>query len=804
MTRHAGSDRNISPVARFLQNPNRPLRALTELLHHLVGAALSLAPWIAGAATAVLIAAAVAGRWRNRHLGRDARLIRIGVPPEIERGGAELLWGALHDILRPAFARLLRGQPHLSWEITAGQDGTAFQVWVPRQVPLGLIERAVTAAWPGASTTEVEDQPSARYAAHAAVELTLSGPDWFPLDGSDGADPLALVLGQLAGFEQHQRALVQILARPVTVASQQRLLTVARRTRAGIPTSRLARALGLLQPGPAARQPTLDPTLSPDVRAIMEKASRPLYQCLVRITVQAPSRGVTRGRIHAITGAFAAYEGRVGLRRRRARHGLRDAASRSLGRRAFILSIPELAALAHLPAQTALPGLVRAGARSVAPPPAVPTQGKPLGISDSGRPRPVAVGVAGARQHLHLLGATGAGKSTAIARMVLADASAGRGAVVIDPKGDLIDAILARVTEPSGPLVVLDPERSHRPAGLNVLQAYDRDLAAEYLVGTFRRMFEQFWGPRTDDILRACVLTLARDPKLTLAEIPTCLANPTWRQRLTAPLGREDPVLAGFWRWYDALSEANQVQAVGPLLNKLRAFLLRKPVRAIVGQSQTTFPLKEVMDGGLLLARLPKGTLGEDTSRLLGGLVLARVWQEALARSRQPEDQRADCSLYVDEVHNYLALPQRFDDLLAEARGYHLSLCLAHQNLAQLPRQLAEALSANARTKLILNCSPEDARALERHFTPELTAHDLANLDRYQGACRTIADGQQLPAFTLRTQPLPDGDDLHALRLRRASEQRFGRDPEQVEQSLRNRQLRALPASTPLDERGDE
>jgi hypothetical protein len=276
---------------------------------------------------------------------------------------------------------------------------------------------------------------------------------------------------------------------------------------------------------------------------------------------------------------------------------------------------------------------------------------------------------------------------------------------------------------------------------------------------------------------------------MTLAEVPTCLAVPNWRRRLTEPLALEDPVLAGFWRSYDGLSEANRAQVVGPLLNKLRAFLLRRPVRAIVGQEQTSFDLEAVLNGGLLLARLPKGSLGEETSRLLGALLVARVWQQVLARSRTPEQERRDCALYVDEVHNYLALPRSFEDLLAEARGYRLSLCLAHQHLGQLPKQMAEALSANARTKLVFTCSPEDARTLERHFAPELTAHDLANLGRYQAACRTLANGEETRPFTLRTEPLPHGDLEPADRLRVASEAAFGKKLATVERKLRLRQV---------------
>ena len=149
------------------------------------------------------------------------------------------------------------------------------------------------------------------------------------------------------------------------------------------------------------------------------------------------------------------------------------------------------------------------------------------------------------------------------------------------------------------------------------------------------------------------------------------------------------------------MSDPLRAQASGPLLNKLRAFLLRRPVRAIVGQPVTTLDVpRAINEGRLLLAKLPKGTLGDDTSGLLGSFLFARVWQAALARAALAPEQRRDASCYVDEVHNYLNLPTPFEDVLAEARSYRLSLCLAHQHLAQLPRELREAIGANARSKV--------------------------------------------------------------------------------------------------------
>ncbi len=585
-----------------------------------------------------------------------------------------------------------------------------------------------------------------------ATELVLSGADWFPLGGQDAPDPLRLVLGQLADLADDERALVQVVARPATVREQKRLLAAGKRIRAGEPASRLLRVLEFLLPGPPRQRGRLDPTVSPDVRAVLEKASHPLFRCLVRLSVSGPDTRVARGRMHALAGAFAAYEGRVGLRRRRVCGAERKLQLRTLGRRSYLLSIPELAALAHLPAERALPGLLRAGARSVTPPPGLPANGKPLGLSASGAP--VVLAVEDARYHLHLLGPTGVGKSTLIARLVLADLDAGRGAVVIDPKGDLVEEILARIPDGLEQRVdvfdPLDPE----PPGLNVLEGADHDLVVDQLVGIFRRVYERFWGPRTDDILRAGLLTLLETGTgATLADVPRLLTDAHWREQLLDEL--DDPVgLEPFWEWYDGLGEAMRAQT------------------------------------RLLLVRVPKGTLGEDTSRLLGSFVVARVWQAALARAARPEHARADCALYVDEVHNYLNLPTPLEEMLAEARGYRLSLCLAHQHLGQLPKEMREALAANARTKLYFQLSPQDAQTLGKEVEPELAAHDLAHLPRYTAAARLCHASETGPAFTLTTEPLDDADAERADAVRADSRARNGTERAEVEAELVQRQTR--------------
>lgn len=250
--------------------------------------------------------------------------------------------------------------------------------------------------------------------------------------------------------------------------------------------------------------------------------------------------------------------------------------------------------------------------------------------------------------------------------------------------------------------------------------------------------------------------------------MPTILTDPALRYPLPGS-GAQRAVLAGFWEWYDGLSPASRSAAVGPVLNKLRAILARPFAARLLGSSRSSFSVTDVLDGGLLLARLPKGLLGEDTARLVGSLLVARVWQAATARADRPPAARPDAALYVDECHNFLALPGALDDVLAEARGYHLSLVLAHQHLGQLPPDLADAVSANARNKIYFTVSPEDARRLARHVGPVLGEYDLCHLGGYQIACRLVADGVDTTGFTLRTVPLPAPVRGRATALRQAA-----------------------------------
>lgn len=394
-----------------------------------------------------------------------------------------------------------------------------------------------------------------------------------------------------------------------------------------------------------------------------------------------------------------------------------------------------------------------------------------LGDADAGPPRPVALGVAESRQHTHIIGKTGSGKSTLLANLVLQDAEAGRAALVIDPRGDLVTDILARLPEHAADRTVLfDPDDSAPPPRLNLLQGPDPDFTSDTVTGIFKRIYTDYWGPRTDDILRATTLTLTRasDPALTLAHIPRLLSDDAFRTSLVDSI--RDDALTGFWDWYNALTPGARGAVTGPLLNKLRAALLRPWVRQVLASGPSTVDLAEAFDTGfLVLLRLPKGRLGEDTAALIGSFALAATWQAVTARVHQAEAQRADVAAYIDECHNFLNMPGSLADMLAEARGYRLGLTLAHQELGQLPAELRKALSANARSKICFSCSPDDAAHLQAHTLPGLRDYDLTHLGAYQAAGRLLVGAKERPAFTMRTRPLPPPVPGRAAAVRRAA-----------------------------------
>jgi len=517
--------------------------------------------------------------------------------------------------------------------------------------------------------------------------------------------------------------------------------------------------------------------------ALRNKVSDHGFACTLRIGVTADSIGRRRALVLGLLAAIRTSEAAgVTLRLKPEQESRLNTAGRPLWW-PLRLNVNELLALTAWPlGSDDLPGLPAAHPQPL--PPAPGTTGAQRVIARATAPgvdAHLALSAQAALQHLHVIGPTGVGKSVLLGRLIEQDIEAGRAVVVIEPKGDLVDDVLARIPDNRRDDVVVLDAADSAPVGLNPLADHQArpEVTADLLLSVFKALYADAWGPRTQDILHACLLTLARRSDATLVMLPLLLTNPGFRRSLTTGLG--DPLaLEPFWAWYDNLSEGERAQAIAPLMNKLRQWLLRPSLRAVLGQRQPRFQLRQVFtERKILLVPLRKAILGPEAAALLGSLVVAQLWQTIQARAAIPAGKRHSVMVYIDEVQDYLHLPTDLGDALAQARGFGVGFTLAHQFLGQLPLPMRAAVLSNTRSKVCFQLAQEDAMQMAKGH-PELGAEDFTSLGQFQVYASLFARGAVTPYASGETLPpnAPSGDPQ---RIKQVSRERYGRPLDEIE-----------------------
>jgi hypothetical protein len=522
-------------------------------------------------------------------------------------------------------------------------------------------------------------------------------------------------------------------------------------------------------------------------QALQAKRSDHAFACIGRVAVAGASQSRALGlAVSVLAGLRLAQAPGVGLRLVR-EDPERFARPALPWRWPYTLNVPELLGLLAWPlGAQALPGIDREAARWLRADRRIGNR-RVLGAATApGEYRLLGLSIDDARQHLHVIGPTGTGKSTLLANLILEDAAAGRSVVVIEPKGDLIADVLARMPESRrGDVVVLDPTDTGYPVGLNPLLSRGRrpELVADQVLAVFRGLWANNWGPRLQDILHASLLTLAGRGDASLCALPALLTNPVLRRKLSAEV--DDPIaLEPFWAWYEALSEPERLQAISPVLNKLRPFLLRRSVRAIVGQTEPRFRIDDVFTGRkIVLVSLAKGLVGPEAASLLGALFFAELWQAILGRGAIAPQRRHPVIVYADEFQDYVHLPTDMAEAAAQARGLGVGLVLAHQHLGQLPAALKASVLANIRSRVCFQLSADDAQTMARMSAGLLEPRDFQKLHRFEAYAQLVAGGELTSFASLRTRPLPPASS-DAASIRRLSRERYGRPLAEVEADI--------------------
>lgn len=517
-------------------------------------------------------------------------------------------------------------------------------------------------------------------------------------------------------------------------------------------------------------------------RALARKEGLPGALVTVRVLATGPD---ARAALRAHEASCRSLE-TPGLRLRLQRESWGSAVAGRPSRRAIPLNCEELLGVLSWPyGERSYPGLHRGGARLT--PVAQPKrEERVFGLgSHPGTPIQLGQSASDALRHTHIIGPTGVGKSTLLLNLIVQDIAAGRGVVVLDPKGDLIDDVLARTGEQDvGRVVVLDASRTDHVVGFNPLRVNSshRELAVDGVLHVFHQLYADSWGPRTQDILHSALLTLVGTEFASICHIPRLLVDDRSRRHLLTarPVA---PAVRFFWSWFEGLSDAERGSVIAPVMNKLRPFLLRSSLRALLGQIEPLFdPMTIFTERRVLLVPLRAGLIGAEAANLLGSLLVAHIWQLAQQRSAIDHRRRHPVLLYLDEFQDYLHLPTNVADVLAQARSLGLGLVMAHQHLGQLGPTLRDAVLANAQSRICFRLGADDAKRLARG-AGVVQAEDFMALKRYEIYASLLDDGATTPFASARTlPPAPPARDPRVLGAKLAKH--WGRPPSEVDEQL--------------------
>ncbi len=541
-----------------------------------------------------------------------------------------------------------------------------------------------------------------------------------------------------------------------------------------------------------------DPALQ---EALESKLKHPLLQVNFRVLASAPSesqaRGILDGAISGLSQFSAPGKNSFQLAIPK---NISALAEKFIFRdedasQAVYLTGEELAGIFHLPTPfTEISNLAKLNYRTVAAPVDLPTEGVLLGWNEfRSSKRAIRLAREDRRRHFYIVGQTGTGKSALLAFMIGQDMEKGEGVGVLDPNGDLFMDLLGRVPESRAKdTVVFDPSDLDRPVGLNMLE-YDPAFPEQktFIVNEMLSIFDSLYdlkttgGPMFEQYLRNTLQLLMDDPSegATIVDVPRVLSDVTYRKRLLAKCN--NGLVKNFWEKEaeKAGGEAALANLVPYITSKFNTFIANDYVRPIISQSKSTLNFRDIMDGKkILLANLSKGKIGELNASLLGMLLVGKLTLAAFSRADQPEAQRADFYLYLDEFQNFTT--PTISMVLSEARKYRLNMNLAHQFIAQLKDNIREAVFGNVGSICAFRIGPNDGDFLAKQFSPVFDAWNLVNIDNLRAHIKILSHNKVLPPFTMSLELPPRGDLSHSKKMAEISRNIYGRPRAEVEAEM--------------------
>ncbi len=684
--------------------------------------------------------------------------VKLAKENEIKIDAADQMFSSFSSLKKSGFWSFLEVDDVVSFEIIGKKAEIRFYVSAPNRI-IDLIEKTIYGYYPMADIKKV-DEPNIfseqgkvvfgglvqKESAYMPIRLYRDLP----------TDSLSAITSSLSKFDDNEAGIIQILIRPAGGKWKKEGKSYVSSTKKN-------------EANPEKATFKTDPKV---LEKIEDKCSRSGFDATIRFVVTASTKDMADTHLKNIKNAFTQFNSDLN-----SFSGTKDLFKGGFminfiykffpivdfsiwpfKKSISILSTDELATLFHFPNKTVeTPHVQWLKAKTAPVPIEVPNEGGTL-IGDGyyrGVKRPVTIGVEDRRRHVYIIGKTGVGKSVLLHDMAIQDIKAGHGVCVIDPHGDLIDDIIKYIPpERAEDVIYFDPSDIERPMGLNLLEAKTEDQKHFITTSIINLMYKLYdpqrtgiIGPRFEHAVRNAMLTVMSEKGSTFVEIVRVLTDPKYVQELLPKV--QDPIVRRYWTDQIAqTSDFHKSEVLDYIVSKFGRFITNKTMRNIIGQSDSAFDFRRVMDEGkILLINLSKGKLGEENSSFLGLVLIPKILIAAMSRQEIPEDKRRDFFLYVDEFQNF-ATPD-FATILSEARKYHLNLTVANQFIGQMDDEVKNAIFGNVGTLISFRVGVTDASYMQREYQPVFGETDLINIERFHAYMKTIVDNEPVPPFSV-------------------------------------------------------
>ncbi|RKW03162.1 MAG: DUF87 domain-containing protein, partial [Candidatus Saccharimonas sp.] len=769
--------------------------------------------------------------WRNnrqvdvlREVESELLILEIPRANDKSELAAEQMFASLHGILRDARELKINDgyQEHLSFEIASVGGQIQFYVWTPRALR-NFVESQIYSQYPTVQIRTATADYTAHEQQHNVVytaEVVLAESEFLPIKTfqSFEVDPLAGITGTLAKLEDTDDEIwIQILVRPVADDWHKASDAWVKRVRGGgffgdafHPKARwFSQFLMALWQPPEGNMTTVTELSDRDKTRIAEaekKAAKLGYQVKIRVAYLGDSTTDARLRMQAIIGTFKQYNstnlnGFTMSHDSFRKEDLNRYKLRLFADRGFLLNIEEMASVFHLPhTNVETPNIVWASNKTAEPPNRLPVLTghaaddeniSAFGLTNfRGINHQFGMLRSDRSRHVYIIGQTGAGKSGLLELFALSDIYHNQGYAIIDPHGDFAIENMKFIPEARlDDVVYFNPADVEHPIGFNPLEVTNpaqKSTISSEVIGVLKRMFGDSWGPRLEYILRYTILALLDRPEPTMLDITRMLTDKKFRKETIGYCN--DVVVRQFWNVeFASWSEKFQTEAIAPVLNKVGAFTANPIIRNIIGQTHSSFNIRQIMDEGkILVVNLSKGLIGEDNAGILGSFLVTKIQLAAMSRSDILDiHDRRPFYLYVDEFQNFAT--DSFATILSEARKYGLNLTVANQYISQMEPTVRDAVFGNVGTMISFRVSPDDSPILAKQFEPQFEENDLTQMHNRNFIINMVINGEKAPAFSATTLNLPEAKRSHLSRIIEHSREMYSQSRQTVEDTINER-----------------